>query len=32
VVTAFLTRRPQIEALLRRMGKIGATSARPEAA
>lgn len=32
VVTAFLTRRAQIETLLRRMGKTGATSARPEAA
>jgi putative nucleotidyltransferase with HDIG domain len=32
VVTAFLARRPEIEALVRRMGKVGATSAQPEAA
>src|SRR5438105_9112735 len=32
VVTAFLARRPAIEALLRRMGKAGVTSARTEAA
>jgi putative nucleotidyltransferase with HDIG domain len=32
VVTAFLSRRAQIETLLGRMGKVGATSARPEAA
>jgi putative nucleotidyltransferase with HDIG domain len=32
VVTAFLARRPQIEMLVRRMGKVGATSAQPEAA
>jgi putative nucleotidyltransferase with HDIG domain len=32
VVTAFLARRPAIEALVRRMGKVGALSAKPEAA
>jgi len=32
VVTAFLSRRAQIETLLGRTGKVGATSARPEAA
>jgi HD-GYP domain-containing protein (c-di-GMP phosphodiesterase class II) len=32
VVTAFLSSRPAIEAVLRRMGKIGTTSAELEAA
>ncbi|HEV2012314.1 MAG TPA: HD domain-containing phosphohydrolase [Candidatus Dormibacteraeota bacterium] len=32
VVTAFLARQGAVEALVRRMGKVGATSAQPEAA